>query len=647
MSKNIESVLQEKRSFGSPEEFQAKARFRDLNEFYKLYRESIDQPESFWGRVASDLHWFKKWDRVMDWKLPDLKCFEGGETNIAYNCLDFQIEKGRGDKIALIGETEKGEVQKLSYKDLSHRVKSLAALLLEHGIQKGDRIAIYLPMRVEAVISMLACAYIGATHSVVFGGFSPQALRDRIQDAKAKALISADGGFRRDKWLDLKTAADEAIRGCDSIEKAFFFQFGKDKISFDDPRSVDLSSALQEKRDLPGPTSLPSEHPLFILYTSGSTGKPKGIFHTTGGYMVGTYLSTQSVFDLQENDVYWCTADVGWVTGHSYITYGPLLNGATCVVYEGAPDTPTPSRFWEIVDRHRVSIFYTAPTAIRALIKCGDEFLQSTSRDSLRLLGTVGEPINPEAWMWYREKIGKSRCPIVDTWWQTETGSIMISTLPGVHATKPGSAGVPLFGVDAEIVDQKGNKVPDGEGGLLSIKSPWPSMLRGIYKDPQRYKEEYWTRLPGRYFAGDGAKKDKDGYFWIMGRVDDVVNVSGHRLGTMEIESALVSHPAIAEAAVVSRPDEIKGEAIVAFVTLEQSQTNSVELEKSILEHVTKEIGAIARPSEIRFTASLPKTRSGKIMRRLLRSIASGDESNQDMSTLEDQAALEALRKEG
>lgn len=503
-----------------------------------------------------------------------------------------------------------------------------------------------MPMIPEALIAMLSCARLGLVHSVVFGGFSAQALQERINDASAAAVITADGGFRKQKVIELKKAVDEALENCPSVKKVFNFRWAKNNVSMKEGRDIWVNDVIEDyAKDCPA-EELDSEDPLFILYTSGSTGKPKGILHSTAGYMIHCYLTTKYVFDIQPEDLYWCSADVGWITGHSYVTYGPLMNGASVFVYEGAPMSPKPDRFWEMIDRHRVSIFYTAPTAIRAFMKSGDEWVKKHKLSSLRLLGTVGEPINPEAWMWYFERIGHGQCPIVDTWWQTETGGIMITTLPGVHSMKPGSAGVPMFGVEPAIVDQEGNELGANEGGLLVMKRPWPSMLRGIFGDEQRYKETYWSRVPGRYFAGDGARRDQDGYFWVMGRVDDVVNISGHRLGTMEVESALVSHPSVAEAAVVGIPDEVTGEALVAFVSLENSVDGGDALKDQLNQHVVKEIGAIARPSQIRFTDALPKTRSGKIMRRLLRSIAAGDEQKQDLSTLEDQSILDKLRNE-
>jgi len=644
MSQAIESILHEDRKISVSDSFRSSAKISKKEEFEKLYRESIDSPEEFWARQAGELHWFKKWDKVLEWKLPFAKWFLGGKTNISYNCLDRQLELGRANKTALLFESEKGEVKKLSYKELHREVCLLANALKSKGVGLGDRVAIYMPMIPEASIAMLACARIGAVHSVVFGGFSSNALSERINDAQAKAVITADGGWRKGSILELKSAVDEALNTCASVETVFVYQWAKNKVTMKAGRDCWVHELVKDVSADCEATPVDSEHPLFILYTSGSTGKPKGVLHTTGGYMVYTYLTSQYVFDLKDDDLYWCSADIGWVTGHSYVVYGPLANGASVFVYEGAPTYPEPDRFWDLIEKHKVTIFYTAPTAIRAFMKCGDDWVKKHDLSSLRLLGTVGEPINPEAWMWYRKLIGQERCPIVDTWWQTETGGIMITTLPGVHETKPGSAGVPMFGIDAAIVDQEGNEVGVDQGGYLVIKKPWPAMMRTIYGDDTRYKEQYWSQVPNVYFAGDGARKDSDGYFWIMGRIDDVVNVSGHRLGTMEIESALVSHHNVAEAAVVGIPDELKGEAIVAFVTLEQGVSETDELNSELCKHVAKEIGSIARPSKIRFTDALPKTRSGKIMRRLLRSIASGDDKEQDISTLEDQSLLEKLR---
>ncbi len=643
MSERIESVLQEDRRFSPPEGFRAEAHLSSLEEYRRLYRQSLDEPELFWGSVAEELHWFKPWDRITEWHEPFVKWFVGGETNLAYNCLDRQIELGRGNKVAFFWEGEPGDSRVLTFQQLHREVSRFANALKDKGVGKGDRVAIYMPMIPEAAVAMLACARIGATHSVVFGGFSAQALADRIIDGEIKAVVTADGGQRRGRVLPLKPAVDEALTSCPSVEHVFVVRRSENEIKMKPGRDHWYHDVTrQASPDCPA-EPLDAEHPLFILYTSGSTGKPKGVLHTTGGYQTYTYLTNKYIFDLKPNDIFWCTADVGWITGHSYIVYGPMLNGATQVMYEGAPTYPGPDRFWELVDRYKVTVFYTAPTAIRAFMKLGEEHPGKHNLTSLRLLGTVGEPINPEAWIWYRRVIGGDRCPIVDTWWQTETGGIMITTLPGVHDTKPGSAGLPFFGIDPAIVDADGNEQGPDSGGYLVLRRPWPSMLRTVHGDDERYHSTYWGKVPHVYFAGDGARLDGEGYFWIMGRVDDVVNVSGHRLGTMEIESALVSHDAVAEAAVVGRPDEIKGQGIVAFVTLEGDRLGSDKLKEDLRNHVGREIGAIAKPDEIRFTDALPKTRSGKIMRRLLRSVASGEDLKGDISTLEDRSVVEKL----
>ena len=584
---------------------------------------------------------------MQEWDEPFVKWFVGGKTNLAYNCLDYQIEKGRGDKTAILWEGEPGDARTMTYRELLAEVSKFANALKNKGIGKGDKVAIYMPMVPEAAVAMLACARVGAVHSVVFGGFSAAALRDRINDAEAVAVITADGGNRRGSVLPLKPAVDEALESCPSVQTVFVVKRTDTDVTMKEGRDVWYHEATADASVECPAEPMDAEDPLFILYTSGSTGKPKGVLHTTGGYMVYTYLTTKYVFDLRNDDVFWCTADVGWITGHSYIVYGPMLNGATQVMFEGAPTYPGPDRLWELVNKYKVTVFYTAPTAIRAFMKLGDEHPQKHDLSSLRLLGTVGEPINPEAWMWYRRVIGGDRCPVVDTWWQTETGGIMITTLPGAHAAKPGSAGLPFFGVEPAIVDVEGVEQAANDGGYLVLKRPWPSMLRTVYGDDDRYRAQYWSEVPHVYFAGDGARRDEDGYFWIMGRVDDVVNVSGHRLGTMEVESALVSHPTVAEAAVVGRPDEIKGQGIVAFVTLEGTRQGSDDLRKELRNHVAKEIGAIAKPDEIRFADALPKTRSGKIMRRLLRNIAAGEEAAGDVSTLEDKSVVEKLMQPG
>ena len=642
-SKHIESVLQESRRFSPHESFQAKAKLGTLQEYQRLYRQSLDTPDTFWGGVAKELHWFKPWNKILEWNEPFVKWFVGGETNPAYNALDYQVEQGRGDKIAFYFEGESGDTRELSYNEMLKEVSKFANVLKSKGVKKGDRVAIYMPMIPEAAVAMLACARIGATHSVVFGGFSAQALADRVKDAEAVAVITADGGHRRGSVLPLKPAVDEALEKASSVENVFVVKRAGKEVSMKEGRDHWYHELMDGASEECPAEPLDAEHPLFILYTSGSTGKPKGVLHTVGGYQTYTYLTNKYVFDLKDDDVFWCTADIGWITGHSYVVYGPMFNGVTQVMYEGVPNHPHPGRFWELIQKYKVTVFYTAPTAIRAFMKWGDEHVEKFDLSSLRLLGTVGEPINPEAWMWYREKIGRGQTPIVDTWWQTETGGIMITTLPGVHDAKPGAAGLPFFGVEPAIVDVEGNEQAADQGGYLVIKRPWPGMLRTIYGDDDRYRAQYWTEIPHVYFAGDGARRDEDGYYWIMGRVDDVVNVSGHRLGTMEVESALVSHEAVAEAAVVGRPDEMTGQAIVAFVTLEGAREGNDELLDELRNHVTKEIGAIAKPADIRFTNALPKTRSGKIMRRLLRNIASGEDVTGDISTLEDKTVVEKL----
>jgi acetyl-CoA synthetase len=570
----------------------------------------------------------------------------GGQINISYNCLDRHVSSWRRNKAALIWEGEPGEIRTFTYQQLLSEVSKFANVLKSLGIKKGDRVAIYMGMTPELAIAMLACARIGATHSVVFGGFSASALVDRINDAQAVAVITQDGGYRRGAEIRLKDAVDEAVTSCPSVNQVIVYKRTGSQVNMEWGRDHWWHELMAGASDACEAEPLDAEHPLFILYTSGSTGKPKGVLHTTGGYSVGTYITTKWVFDLKDDDIYWCTADIGWVTGHSYIVYGPLQNGATAVMYEGAPNHPEPDRFWQMIDRHKVNVFYTAPTAIRAFMKWGEQWPRRYEMRSLRLLGTVGEPINPEAWMWYREIIGRKRCPIVDTWWQTETGMIMITPLPGATPTKPGSATRPFPGIIADVVTREGRPVPPGSGGYLVIKRPWPAMLRTIYGDPDRYVQQYWSEIPGMYFAGDGARKDEDGYFWIMGRVDDVINVSGHRLSTMEVESALVAHPRVAEAAVVARPDDVKGQAIAAFVTLEAGSEPSEALKHELRQWVTKEIGALARPDDIRFSDMLPKTRSGKIMRRLLREIATSGEVRGDVTTLEDFSVVARLQEE-
>jgi len=643
---NIDSTLDEQRKFECPTEFARNAHLKSLAEYEALYKESIEEPEKFWGRAAEELHWFKKWDKVLEWKSPWAKWFVGGQLNLSYNCLDRHVQAGRKNKAALIWESEPGEVRTYTYQQLWKDVQKFANVLKSLGVRKGDRVAIYMGMTPELPIAMLACARIGAPHSVVFGGFSSNALVDRIHDSQATAVITQDGSYRRGAEVRLFPAVEEALESCPSVKSVVVYKRTGSPIHLQAGRDHWWHELMASVSDQCPAEPLDSEHPLYILYTSGTTGKPKGVVHATGGYSVGTALTCKYVFDLKEEDTYWCTADIGWVTGHSYIVYGPLQNGATSLMYEGAPNFPEPDRFWSMIDRHDVNIFYTAPTAIRTFIKWGEQWPRKHRLDSLRLLGTVGEPINPEAWMWYREVIGQDRCPIVDTWWQTETGSIMISPIPGAIATKPGSATRPFFGVAPEIVSMDGKPVPEGSGGFLVIRQPWPAMLRTIHGDPDRYVQNYWSQIPGTYFTGDGARKDKDGYYWIMGRVDDVLNVSGHRLSTMEVESALVAHDKVAEAAVVGRPDDIKGQAISAFVSLEHGVTPSEELKEELKKWVAKEIGSLAKPDDIRFTDMLPKTRSGKIMRRLLRELASSGDVKGDTTTLEDFGVIAKLKEQ-
>ncbi|MBD2257874.1 acetate--CoA ligase [Pseudanabaena sp. FACHB-2040] len=650
---NIESILNEKRLFAPSPEFAQQSRFKSSEDYEALYQQAAADPAAFWAELAEkELHWFKKWDTVLDWQPPFAKWFVGGKTNISYNCLDRHLTTWRRNKAALIWEGESGESRTLTYAQLHREVCQIANVLKNLGVKKGDRVGIYMPMVPEAAIAMLACARIGAPHTVIFGGFSAEALKDRLLDAEAKVVITADGGFRKDKVVPLKPAVDQALanNGVPSVENVLVVQRTKEDVLMEPGRDHWWHERQAEaSADCPA-EEMDSEDMLFILYTSGTTGKPKGVVHTTGGYNLYTHITFQWTFDIKDTDVYWCTADVGWITGHSYIVYGPLSNGATSLMYEGVPRPSNPGCFWDVVQKYGVNIFYTAPTAIRAFIKMGEELPNARDLSSLRLLGTVGEPINPEAWMWYHRVIGGGRCPIVDTWWQTETGGFMITPLPGAISTKPGSATRPFPGILADVVDLEGNPVADNEGGYLVVKHPWPSMMRTVYGNDERYRRTYWEHIPPKdgqyvYFAGDGARRDEDGYFWVMGRVDDVINVSGHRLGTMEIESALVSHPAVAEAAVVGRKDDLKGEDVFAFVTLEGNCKPSDELKEELKRHVVKEIGAIARPGEIRFADALPKTRSGKIIRRFLRNLASGEEVAGDASTMEDQSVLEKLRE--
>jgi len=641
---SITSVLHEERTFSPPDDFAVNARIKSMREYKRQFKRAQEDPEGFWGDLAGELHWHKPWKKILQWKAPFAKWFVGGKTNMSYNCLDRHIGGWRRTKAAIIWEGEPGETRTLTYGELHREVCKFANALLSLGVGKGDTVGIYMGMVPEAAIAMLACTRIGAAHNVVFGGFSADALRDRMNDSGAKVLITQDIAWRRGTEVRLKDAADRAVEETPTIEHVIVYRRGTSAVSMRSGRDHWWHELMESAQSACPAVPLDSEHPLYILYTSGSTGKPKGIYHTLGGNMLWAYYTTRIVFDLRDEDIYWCTADIGWVTGHSYVVYGPLLNGATTFMYEGAPNWPEPDRFWQIVERHRISIFYTAPTAIRAFMRWGEGYPRKHDLSSLRLLGTVGEPINPEAWMWYRATIGGGRCPIVDTWWQTETGGIMISPLPGATPTKPGSATLPLPGIQADVVRKDGTSCKPNEGGYLVIKGPWPSMLRTIYGDDERFKRTYWSNYKGWYFTGDGARRDRDGYFWIMGRVDDVVNVSGHRLGTAEIESSLVAHKLVSESAVVARPDPIKGNALIAFVTLKSGHEPTTELKGELREHVGHEIGHIAKPDEIRFADALPKTRSGKIMRRLLREIASTGQISGDVTTLEDFSALEKLR---
>jgi acetyl-CoA synthetase len=646
MAGNIESHLIEKRVFKPSKAFVKKARIKSLEQYRRMYRESITNPEKFWAREASELVWQKLWNSVLKWKPPFAQWFVGGRLNISENCLDRHLKGPTKNKVAILWEGEPGDKRALTFQQLHRDVCRFANVLKRNKIRKGDRVIIYLPTIPEAAIAMLACTRIGAVHSVVFGGFSADSIRDRIADSGAIAVITADGGYRRGAIVPLKKNVDDALRGETTVKRVIVFRRAGNDIHIEEGRDVWWHRELEYVDAHCPAVGVDSEHPLYILYTSGSTGKPKGILHTTGGYLVGIYCTMKYVFDLREYDVYWCTADVGWVTGHSYVVYGPLSNGTTTLMYEGAPNFPEPDRFWRLIEEYAVTIFYTAPTAIRAFIRWGDQWLKKHDLSSLRLLGSVGEPINPEAWMWYRDKVGGQRCPIVDTWWQTETGAMMITPLPGAIPTKPGSGTLPFFGVDAAVVDEEGNEVGPDVGGKLIIRKPWPAMLRTIYGDKERYKKQYWSEFKGRYLTGDGARRDKDGYFWIVGRIDDVLNVAGHRLGTSEIESALVSHPNVAEAAVVGRPDELKGQSVVAFVTVKGNVTVSNSLKAELRAHVGVHIGAIAKPDEIRFAEALPKTRSGKIMRRLLKEVASGKTVTGDTTTLEDFSVLAKLSSE-
>ncbi len=628
-----------------PEEFQKRARVRSMEEYNALYQRAKDDPEGFWGEQGQLLDWFEAPKKILEWNLPFAKWYVGGKLNVSHNCLDRHLAK-HGNKLALLWEAEDGHALHFTYNELHEKVCRFANVLLSLGVKPGDIVTLYMPLIPELMISMLACARIGAMHSVVFGGFSAPALAERIKDCAAKVLVTADGGYRRGRMIPLKEAADAASDQCPTIEKVVVVKRTGEPVHWKSERDLWWHEQMEKvPRECPAP-AFDSEQPLFVLYTSGTTGKPKGVLHTSGGYLVQAAWSTRLLFDLREDDIYWCTADIGWVTGHTYIVYGPLANAATIVMYEGAPDHPRRDRFWEIVARYKVTLFYSSATAVRAFMAWGREWLEKHDLSSLRLLGTVGEPINPAAWKWYFDAVGKRRCPIVDTWWQTETGSILISPIPGATPTKPGSATRPLPGILAKVVNLKGERTPPGETGYLVIERPWPSMMRTIFGDDERYRRDYWSRIPGCYFTGDAAQCDADGYLWVLGRVDDVIKVAGHRLSTMEIESALVSHPAVAEAAVVARPDEIKGEAIVAFVALRAGHTPSPELRAILSDHVAATIGTIARPAEVRFADLLPKTRSGKIMRRLLREVAQKGAVSGDVSTLEDFSVIERLAKQ-
>ena len=638
MSERIETLLHEQRTFPPPDAFKRRAHVKDAG----VYERARSDREGYWAEWARQLEWIRPWDRVLEWQPPHAKWFVGGKLNVSANCLDRHVRGAKRDKVALHWEGEPGDIRRITYGELHAEVNRCANALKQLGVARGDRVAIYMPMVPEVAVAMLACARIGAPHTVVFGGFSAESLRDRITDAQAKVLVTADGGYRRGTVVPLKQNADEAVKDCPTIKRVIVLRRVGQAVAMTAGRDVWWHDVVPQAAAQCEPEAMDSEDPLYILYTSGTTGKPKGILHTTGGYLTQAYATTKWVFDLTDDDVFWCTADVGWVTGHSYVVYGPLALGVTQVMYEGAPDHPVRDRFWDICQRHGVTVFYTAPTAIRAFMKWGTDLPAKHDLSRLRLLGSVGEPINPEAWMWNHEHIGGKRCPIVDTWWQTETGGIMITPLPGVTVTKPGSGTIPFPGIDADLLDGEGKRVEVG-GGYLAITSPWPGMARTIWGDDERYRTVYWSKWKNLYFPGDGAKRDEDGYFWILGRVDDVLNVAGHRIGTMEVESALVDHPAVAEAAVVGRAHELKGQALAAFVTLKEGKKPDDKLREELKAHVVKKIGALARPDDILFTADLPKTRSGKIMRRLLKDIAEGRTLG-DTTTLADPAVVDRLK---
>lgn len=645
MSNNNTLVIDENTVIYPSKEFSAKARVSSMEQYESMHKQSIDDPDTFWANEASDLKWQKKWDKVLDWKAPYAEWFQGAELNICENAVDRHVEAGRGDKAAIIWEGEPGDKRTVTYQQLQHEVCRMANVLIAKGVQSEDRVLIYMPMVPEATVAMLACARIGAVHSIVFGGFSSESIKDRLEDSEAVAVITSDGSWRRAGVVPLKENMDEALQNNNTVKSVIVLKRCENEINMTEGRDFWWHEETAKASATHKPEGFPAEHPLFILYTSGSTGKPKGILHTSAGYMVGTYTTCKYIFDMKEDDVYWCTADVGWITGHSYITYGPLFAGVSQVMYEGGPNFPDWSRFWSIIEEYKVTIFYTAPTAIRAFIKAGDEFVDKHDLSSLRLLGTVGEPINPAAWEWYYNKIGSGRCPIVDTWWQTETGAVMVSPLPGCTPIKPGTATRPFFGVDAVILDEEGNECAVDQPGRLVIRKPWPSMLRSVYGDKKRYEDTYWSDYDGMYTAGDGARKDKDGNIYIIGRLDDVLNVSGHRLGTAEIESALVAHKSVAEAAAVGKPHEIKGQAVVCFVTLKGGIEESDELKIELRNHVGKVIGAIAKPDAIHFAPGLPKTRSGKIMRRLLKELVATGKVTGNITTLEDSSVIAAIQK--
>ncbi len=648
----IKSMMEETRKFDPPEQLRKHAWIKSFDEYKKMYDRSISDPEGFWGEVANEYTWTKKWNKVRSYDFRnqiDIKFFDGGETNISVNCLDRHIKNGKGSKTALIFEgNEPTQTRKLTYQQLSDEVCRFANALKKNGVKRGDRVSIYMPMILELPVAMLACARIGAIHSIVFGGFSADALRDRILDSGCKVLITTDGAWRGQKAIPMKGAADEAMRMCEEakgpITTCIVFKHTKTEVPMKSGRDLWWHDAIEGMPTTCEPEKMGAEDPLFVLYTSGSTGKPKGVLHTTGGYMVYAGTTFKYIFDYHDEDIFWCTADIGWVTGHTYIVYGPLLNAATSIMFEGVPTYPDAGRFWQTCEKHKVTIFYTAPTAIRSLMREGEQWPKKYDLSKLRVLGSVGEPINPEAWMWYYKNIGNEKAPIMDTWWQTETGGILITPLPGAIATKPGAATFPFFGVKPKVIRENGSQCGPNEGGYLVIEEPWPGMMRTVYNHHERFKETYFTMFPGVYFTGDGARVDEDGYYWLMGRVDDVINVSGHRIGTAEVESALVSHPSVAEAAVVGFPHDIKGQGLYAYVTLKAGQAVTDEVKKNLINHVRKEIGPIATPDKLHFTDALPKTRSGKIMRRILRKIAEGDISNLgDTSTLADPNVVNAL----